>query len=85
MGNGFTSFLRDLNDTAGAVITGGMAGSFTAFWDDNEDQGIMPSFSAPLEKAMQGMNWAYDNGISQPISTFLLAGTSAEKNGLDTS
>ena len=27
----------------------------------------------PLEKAMQGLSWMYDNGISQPISTYMLA------------
>lgn len=32
----------------------------------------------PLEKTMHGMAWLYDNGVSQPISTFLLQGTHAE-------
>lgn len=29
-------------------------------------------FQHPLERAMQGLTWTYDNAISQPISTFLL-------------
>lgn len=34
-----------------------------------------------LEKALHGVNWLYDNGISQPMTTFLLAGTHAESEG----
>ena len=34
-----------------------------------------------LEKALDGLNWLYSNGVSQPISTFLLAGTHAESEG----
>lgn len=34
-----------------------------------------------LEKALHGLNWLYSNGISQPISTFLLSGTHAEEKG----
>ncbi|MEW1547533.1 hypothetical protein [Streptomyces tsukubensis] len=35
----------------------------------------------PLESALQGMNWIYDNGISQPMSTFLLTSSHAEGEG----
>ncbi|MBA2951430.1 hypothetical protein [Streptomyces himalayensis] len=31
-----------------------------------------------LERALHGMAWLYDNGVSQPMSTFLLQGTHAE-------
>ncbi|MFF3363592.1 coiled-coil domain-containing protein [Streptomyces misionensis] len=30
--------------------------------------------AVPLEKVMQGLNWTYDNVISQPLSTALMAG-----------
>lgn len=36
-----------------------------------------------LEKVLHGMAWLYDNGVSQPMSTFLLAGTHAENKGID--
>lgn len=36
-----------------------------------------------LERALHGMTWLYDNGISQPMSTFLLAGQNAESKGFD--
>lgn len=46
---------------------------------------VLPALDAtlgpPLETAMHALNWVYDNGISQPMSTFLLAGTHAESQG----
>ncbi|MFD5107120.1 hypothetical protein [Streptomyces cinereoruber] len=59
-----------------------MLGKFNAFWTDDSDKGMSMTFSKPLEKTLQGLDWVYDNGISQPISTFLLTGTTAEDRGL---
>ncbi|MFC5799126.1 hypothetical protein [Streptomyces formicae] len=39
---------------------------------------VLEPASMPIEKAMHGINWVYDNGISQPISTFLLMGAQNE-------
>jgi hypothetical protein len=47
-----------------------------------EDYALRPG-ARPIEKVMQGMAWAYDNAVSQPISTFLLAGTHAENGNLN--
>src|SRR5205085_12325529 len=35
----------------------------------------------PIEQTMAGLEWAYDNGISQPISTLLLMGAQNENLG----
>ena len=75
--------LRDINDTALAIQSGGSMGKYDALWtDEPAGQGISPTMSQPLEKVMHGMAWTYDNGVSQPISTFLLAGTHAENGNL---
>lgn len=75
-------FLSDTNDTALAVITAGALGKPDAFWTDEPDRrSVMPSMSQPLEGVMHGINWVYDNGISQPISTFLLMGAQNENLG----
>ncbi|MFC8490726.1 hypothetical protein ACFUJU_07950 [Streptomyces sp. NPDC057235] len=65
-----------------AIQTGGALGKLNAFWTDDSNKGISMSFSKPLEKTLQGLDWVYDNGISQPISTFLLTGTTAEDKGI---
>lgn len=61
-------------------------------WEDGKAKGdpskdarlakvVMPPVTTGLEKTLYGLNWVYDNGISQPISTFLLTGTTAEDKG----
>ncbi len=42
------------------------------------DERVLSPASYPLEKTMQGMAWLYDNGVSQPMSTWLLQGTHVE-------
>ncbi|MEV7814252.1 hypothetical protein AB0P05_26530 [Streptomyces flaveolus] len=37
----------------------------------------------PIEKTMQGINWLVDNGISQPMATFLLMGKEARSSDND--
>ncbi|MFD3636170.1 hypothetical protein [Streptomyces sp. NPDC058664] len=54
-----------------------------AEWEDGKNVGdpskdaplakvVMPPVNDSLVSAMQALSWVYDNGISQPISTFLL-------------
>ncbi|MEV4228134.1 hypothetical protein AB0J81_13740 [Streptomyces bobili] len=42
------------------------------------DQEVLKPASYPLERTLHGMAWLYDNGVSQPMSTFLLQGTHVE-------
>ena len=39
---------------------------------------VMPPVNNSLVSAMQALSWVYDNGISQPISTFLLVTGNSE-------
>jgi hypothetical protein len=80
MSDGFTGFLKDVADGARWLpIVGTYIGN--AAGDDPEHDTVSTAVedyflkpgSKPLEKAMHGLSWAYDNGISQPISTYMLA------------
>lgn len=91
---GFDDFLKNVRDGSIAVPIVGTyinQGLTWAMGDEDEvgesDTGrflsdnILSPGSQPLVKAMHGMAWLYDNGVSQPMSTFLLAGTHAESKG----
>jgi hypothetical protein len=93
MGDGWGGFLKNVRDGALMVpIVGTYVGAgidWAANLDDKpsgtgkfiENNFLKPG-SMPIEKAMHGMAWLYDNGVSQPMSTFLLAGTHAESKGV---
>lgn len=80
----FGDFLKNIRDASIVVpIVGGWTSSIGK--DDRDsasaqflEKRVFEPGSMPLEKAMHGMAWLYDNGVSQPMSTFLLAGTHAE-------
>jgi hypothetical protein len=89
----FNDVLKNVRDGAAAVPIVGTAVSWgiTPFVDDDKKGSATSHFiennflkpgSVPLEKAMHGMAWLYDNGVSQPMSTFLLAGTHAENGNM---
>lgn len=84
---GFDDVLKNVRDGAYLVPIVGtyVGGGINAFVDDEQsatgefiEKKVLEPAGKPLEKALHGMAWLYDNGVSQPISTFLLAGTHAE-------
>lgn len=86
----FSDILKNVRDVGyGVPIVGTYLGAgINAFVDDEQstsghwiEDNLMKPGSQPLVKAMHGLAWAYDNGVSQPISTFLLAGTHSESQG----
>ena len=86
---GFGDFLKEVGDAARFVpIVGTYVGD--ALGEPDEDSKVINAVennflkpgSQPIVKAMHGMAWLYDNGVSQPMSTWLLAGTHAETKGL---
>jgi hypothetical protein len=95
MGDGFGSFLRNVRDGAiGVPIVGTYLGDAMTWAMGDGDQvgksgtgkaiesGFLKPGALPIEKTMHAMGWLYDNGVSQPMSTFLLAGTHAETKGV---
>jgi hypothetical protein len=95
MGDGIGGFLKNVRDGSIAVpIVGTYLGdAITWATGDDEDVGksgtgkfiegnFLKPGSLPIEKVMHALGWAYDNGVSQPMSTFLLAGTHAETKGV---
>lgn len=86
---GIGDFLKNVRDGAALVpIVGAYIGNIgphdkegTATSRFIGDEVLKPAWQ-PVEKTMHGMAWFYDNGISQPMSTFLLAGTHAETKGV---
>lgn len=87
---GLGGFFKDLGkDASGAIsATSGALNSVDRYINPfHVEQGSMKSgdtsgnsplgnvVSHQVETVSQGMNWLYDNGISQPISTALMAGT----------
>lgn len=92
---GWDDFLKNVRDGSIAVpIVGTYAnqGLTWALGDDEEvgqsatgrfiEKKVLEPAGRPLEKILHGMAWAYDNGVSQPMSTFLLAGTHAENGNM---
>ncbi|MFF9268624.1 OmpH family outer membrane protein [Streptomyces rochei] len=90
----FGDFLKNVRDGAPAVPIVGPYISQGLTWamDDEDDFGesatgkfiekkLLEPGSQPLVHAMHALAWTYDNGVSQPISTFLLAGTHSESQG----
>lgn len=90
----FDDFMKNVRDGSTAVPIVGTYVNQGLTWamDDEEEVGksgtgkafeqyFLKPGAAPIEKAFHGMAWLYDNGISQPMSTFLLAGTHAENQG----
>jgi hypothetical protein len=82
-------FLKNVRDASIAIpIIGGWTSSIG---DDKRDswagKTVESTFlkpgSMPIERTMQGMNWLYDNGISQPMSTFLLMGKQSRSGNDD--
>lgn len=88
MGDGLGGFLREVRDAAVVVpIVGGWIQNIGPEEKDTHsakflEENFFKPGALPIEKAMHGMAWAYDNGVSQPMSTFLLAGTHAESKGV---
>lgn len=85
MSDGFTGFLKDVGDGARYLpIVGPWIGNLVPVEEEHSgatraiEKYFLKPGSQPLVKALHGLNWFYDNGISQPISTALLAGTSSE-------
>lgn len=91
----FDDFMKNVRDGSTAVPIIGTYVNQGLTWamDDEEEVGksgtgkafeqyFLKPGAAPIEKAFHGMAWLYDNGISQPMSTFLLAGTHAESQGI---
>ncbi|MEU3522334.1 hypothetical protein AB0E62_00400 [Streptomyces sp. NPDC038707] len=89
-------FLKNVRDGSLAVPIVGtyINAGITAALDDEEDVGksgtgraienvFLKPGSKPIEKTMQGLNWAYDNVVSQPIATFLLMGKEARSSDSD--
>lgn len=92
----FSDVLKNVRDGSLAVPIVGTyvgAGLTWAMGDEDEvgesgtgqfiEQNLLKPGSKPLEKALHGMAWLYDNGVSQPISTFLLQGTHAESGNFE--
>jgi hypothetical protein len=88
-------FLKNVRDGSAAVpIVGTYINNGLTWAMGDEDQAgksgtgqfiqndLLKPAGQPLAKAMHGMAWLYDNGVSQPMSTFLLAGTHAENGNL---
>lgn len=88
MGDGFGSFLGNLGAAVRLVpIVGTYASDLLPDEKDTAtgnliENNLLKPGSAPILKAMHGAAWFWDNGISQPMSTFLLAGTHAETKGV---
>lgn len=89
MGGGFGGFLKEVGEAARLTpIVGTYVGMALGEPDDDSkvagtvEKYFLKPGSKPLEKALHGMAWLYDNGVSQPMSTFLLAGTHAENKGI---
>ncbi|MGW2169136.1 hypothetical protein ACWC1C_01235 [Streptomyces sp. NPDC001705] len=87
MGDGLGGFLREVRDASIVIpIVGGWTASIGGSERDSksakfiEDNFLKPG-SQPIVKAMHALAWTYDNGVSQPMSTFLLTGTHAESEG----
>jgi hypothetical protein len=86
----FGDFLKNVRDGASVLpIVGAYIGNIGPHDEEGTatsrfigDEILKPG-SRPLEKTLHGMAWLYDNGVSQPMSTFLLAGTHAENEGVD--
>lgn len=75
------NFLKNVRDASLAVpVVGTYAGAIIGHFTDDGESGtgkfiennLLKPGSQPLVKVMQGLNWTYDNVISQPISTGLL-------------
>lgn len=86
----FSDVLKNVRDVGyGVPIVGTYLGAgINQFVDDEQsasghwiEDNLMKPGSQPLVKAMHALAWTYDNGVSQPISTFLLAGTHSESQG----
>jgi hypothetical protein len=87
---GVGDWLKEIRDAAIVVpVVGGWIQNIGPEEKDTTAARVVESAflkpgSMPLERTLQGLDWVYDNGISQPISTFLLTGTTAEDKGIGT-
>jgi hypothetical protein len=88
----FGDLLKNVRDGLPMVpIVGTYLGAgLDAVMDDDEEEGkswtgraiegyILRPGSKPIERAMHGLTWLYDNAISQPLSTSILMGSSAQE------
>ncbi|MFG3718210.1 hypothetical protein ACGF8D_10475 [Streptomyces massasporeus] len=86
----FTDVLKNVRDGALLVpIVGTYAGAGIDWAADLDDEPtgtsraiegyFLKPGSRPLEKAMHGLTWLYDNGISQPLSTAMLMGSRSQE------
>lgn len=85
----FTDFLKNVRDASIAVpIIGGWT---SGIGDDAGksatgqfiDRDLLKPGSQPIVKVANALTWAYDNGVSQPISTYLLMGKDARSSDSD--
>src|SRR6058998_792192 len=85
----FGDFLKNVRDASIAIpVIGGWTASLGKDQGDSAagkaiESGFLKPGSMPIERTMQGMNWLYDNGISQPMSTFLLMGKQSRSGNDD--
>jgi hypothetical protein len=79
IGNGASSWWHGIEK---GFESGYKSGSDTG---DQATQKLMatPVIGSGLERIMQGLNWLYDNGVSQPLSTALLMGKEARGSDSD--
>jgi hypothetical protein len=95
MGDGIGGFLKNVRDGAIAVpIVGTYLGdAMTWAMDDGDTVGksgtgkviennFLQPGSLPLEKVMQALNWTYDNGVSQPLTTAILMGSRSREESV---
>src|SRR5438067_5190929 len=87
----FTDFLKNVRDGANLVPVVGpyISSGIGHFVGDDEsatgkamDKYFLKPGSEPIVRAANAMTWAYDNGVSQPLSTAILMGSSGQEQSL---
>lgn len=86
----FGDILKNARDAAiGVPIIGGWLQNIGPHDPDGTaasraiDKHFLKPGSEPIVKVANAMNWAYDNGVSQPLSTFLLMGKQSRSSDSD--
>lgn len=85
----FGDVLKNVRDASIAIpIIGGWTAGLGEDVGESEtgkfiDKQLLRPGSRPLERAMHGLTWLYDNGISQPLSTSILMGSASQEGGYD--
>jgi hypothetical protein len=85
----FGDILKNVRDGASVLpIVGSYIGNIGPHDEDGTaasraiDKAMYPA-AQPLVKTLEAMNWAWDNGVSQPMSTFLLMGKASRSSDSD--